>query len=111
MASCNYVAQCGNIVKDPELGFTNGGTPVLNFRLAVNTYSNKQEYTVFIDCVVFGAFAEILAARTSKGTNIFITGELRQDEWEDKENTKHSKYFIKIDRAQVMSSTSENEVW
>jgi Single-strand binding protein family len=36
MASDNFTVQVGNLTDDPELHFTQNGTPVANFRLAVN---------------------------------------------------------------------------
>jgi single-strand DNA-binding protein len=36
MASDNFTVQVGNLTDDPELRFTPNGTPVANFRLAVN---------------------------------------------------------------------------
>src|SRR6266516_4680442 len=36
MASDNFTVQVGNLTDDPELRFTQNGTPVTNFRLAVN---------------------------------------------------------------------------
>jgi len=35
MASDNHTTIVGNLVDDPELRFTNNGTPVVNFRVAV----------------------------------------------------------------------------
>jgi single stranded DNA-binding protein len=35
-ASDNFTVQVGNLTDDPELRFTQNGTPVANFRLAVN---------------------------------------------------------------------------
>ena len=37
MASDNFTVQIGNLTNDPELRFTNNGTPVTNFGLAVTT--------------------------------------------------------------------------
>ena len=35
MANENRIVVIGNLVDDPELRFTNNGTPVANFRVAV----------------------------------------------------------------------------
>ena len=37
MSSDNFTVQIGNLTDDPELRFTNNGTAVANFSLAVNT--------------------------------------------------------------------------
>ena len=37
MSSDNFTVQTGNLTNDPELRYTNNGTPVANFGLAVNT--------------------------------------------------------------------------
>ncbi len=36
MANDNFTVQIGNLTDDPELRFTQNGTPVTNFGLAVN---------------------------------------------------------------------------
>ena len=43
MAGVNKVILVGNLGRDPELRYTQGGTPVLNFTLATNeAWTDKQ---------------------------------------------------------------------
>lgn len=101
MPSYNHIALMGNLTRDPELRFTNGGLAVCKFGLAVNKRvkdgdSGKYKETVtFVDVTIFGKRGEAFEKYHKKGATAFIDGELRLDQWEDKETgQKRSKLFV-----------------
>ena len=62
MASLNKVLVIGNLTRDVELRYTNSGSPVANFGLAVNrTYTNsdgeKVDEVCFLDVVAWNRLA------------------------------------------------------
>ncbi|GJL53093.1 MAG: single-stranded DNA-binding protein B [Nitrospirales bacterium] len=80
MSNFNKVIQQGRLVKDPELRYTNSGTPVTNIRLAIDSLPNKQtgEARVdFIPVTVWGKQAENIASHCMKGQVVTIEGHLR----------------------------------
>ncbi|MDQ3954133.1 MAG: single-stranded DNA-binding protein [Actinomycetota bacterium] len=73
----NSVTLVGNLVRDPELGRTDGGRAVLNLRVAVDEAGGSRSDAGFFDCVAWGDIAENLARSLSKGPRVLVTGELR----------------------------------
>jgi len=86
----------GNLAANAELRYTQSGTAVLNFRVAVSTYAGKdgqgaaQEHTEWVNCVVWSDRAEGLAKVLSKGDQVLVSGEARTRQYEDKEGQKRS---------------------
>ena len=73
----NKILLTGNIVKDAELRFTPGGTPVANFPLAVREYRKSgDKQTLFLDLVSWGKRAEALSPYLKKGKGIMVDGRL-----------------------------------
>jgi single-strand DNA-binding protein len=93
MASVNKVILVGNLGRDPELRYTQGGQAVANFSLATTeNFSNRdgqrQERTEWHRIVVWGKTAENCAQYLSKGRSVYIEGRIQTREWEDKEGQK-----------------------
>jgi single-strand DNA-binding protein len=93
MASVNKVILIGNLGRDPELRYTQGGQGVANFTLATNERwkdkdGQNQERTEWHRIVVWGKQAENCAQYLQKGRSCYIEGRLQTREWEDKEGNK-----------------------
>ena len=89
----NRVILLGNLGSDPELRMTNGGTSVLNMRLATSeTYldasKQRQERTEWHRLVVWGKRAEALGKILAKGSRILVEGSLRTTSYDDKDGKK-----------------------
>lgn len=81
----NRVVLIGRLVADPQLRYTQGGTAVANFRIAVDRpYTNQQgeRETDFIDIVVWRRLAETCANNLSKGRLVGVDGRLQVREYE-----------------------------
>lgn len=93
MANYNLVLLMGNLTRSPELIFSQSGTAVCKFGLAVNRkYKDKKE-VCFVDVTTFGKKAEFVAQFFDRGHNIIIRGELVLEQWE-KDGVKHSKHSV-----------------
>ena len=104
MASFNKVVLLGNLVRDPELRFTQGNDlPVARTALAVNRKYRDKEEVMFIDIVVFGKMAETLEAYATKGSPLLVEGRLSQNTWEQ-EGQRRSKHEIIVENFQLMGS-------
>lgn len=104
MASFNKVVLLGNLVRDPELRFTQGNDlPVARTSLAVNRKYRDKEEVMFIDIVVFGKMAETLEAYATKGSPLLVEGRLSQNTWEQ-EGQRRSKHEIIVENFQLMGS-------
>jgi single-strand DNA-binding protein len=95
MASVNRVILIGNLGRDPELRYTQGGSAVANFTLATNERwrdkdGNNQERTEWHRIVVWGRTAENCAQYLQKGRSVYVEGRLQTREWEDKDGNKRN---------------------
>ena len=111
MASVNKVILVGNLGRDPELRYTQGGSAVTNFMLATNEKwrdkdGNNQERTEWHRIVVWGRSAENCAQYLQKGSSVFVEGRLQTREWEDKDGNKRSTTEINALSVQFLGSRS-----
>lgn len=95
----NRVILMGNLGADPELRMTNGGTAVLNIRMAtsesyLDRNKQRQERTEWHRVVIWGRRAEALGKILTKGDRILIEGSLRTSSYEDRDGNK--KYTTEI---------------
>lgn len=88
-ASGNSVVLVGNATRDPELIFTNGGTALAKFGMAVNRRwqqdGKQQEEAHFFDVTAWRDLAENVAESIQKGDRVIVEGRLQFRTWEDKE--------------------------
>lgn len=91
----------GRMTADPKLSYLSDNTPVCNFSLASNRRwkgkdGQKKESVLFIDCVMFRGAAEYVGQNAKKGTELYVTGWLEQQEWKDKEDNTHRKLVLQV---------------
>jgi single-strand DNA-binding protein len=84
------IGRIGNDVEEKE---TNGGTSVVNLRIATDeSYKNKDgenvEQTEWHNVVFFGRLAEVVGEYMNKGDRLYVAGNLRTRKWEDREGTE-----------------------
>lgn len=112
MPSVNKVILIGNLGGDPELRFTQGGTPVANFSIATNEAwtsreGNREERTEWHHIVVWGKTAELCNQFLSKGRSVYIEGRLQTREWTDKDG--HNRRSTEVVAQQVIFLGSRGE--
>jgi single-strand DNA-binding protein len=112
MVSYNKVILIGNLTKDPEIRYTPSGTPVANFRLAVN-HKYKQgedlkEEVCYIDVVVFGKQAENCGQYLNKGQSVIVDGRLQERRWETEDGQKRSKHEVVAQAVRFMPKRGES---
>jgi single-strand DNA-binding protein len=107
MAGVNKVILIGNLGRDPELRYTQGGQAVVNFTLATSENwtdksGEKVERTEWHRIVVWGRVGELCAQYLSKGRTVYVEGRLQTREWEDKEGNKRSTTEINAQTVQFL---------
>ena len=107
MASVNKVILLGNLGRDPEVRFTQGGTPVANFTMATtdrwsDPSGEKKEKTEWHRIVVWGKQAEIAGEYLKKGRPVFIEGSLQTREWTDRDGNKRYTTEVRAQRLQLL---------
>lgn len=107
MANFNKVILLGNLTRDPELRYSQGGQAIAKFGLAINrTYTvngEKKEQTCFVDITAFGRQAEIINEYCKKGRPLFVEGRLDFSTWE-KDGQKQSKLSVVAENFQLLGS-------
>jgi single-strand DNA-binding protein len=93
MSGVNKVILVGNLGKDPEVRYLEGGTAVAKFSLATSeSYKNKEgqkvEQTEWHNVVLWRGLAEIAEKYLRKGSTVYVEGKLRTRSWEDKEGNR-----------------------
>jgi len=98
----NNVNLIGRLTRDPILGYTNNGIPVLNFSIAVNGryVKDKEQEVHFFNVVAWQGTAEYVARNFTKGQPICVEGRLQQRRWDDKD-TKEARSVVEIVAGEV----------
>jgi len=90
----NKVILIGNLGRDPETRYSQGGNPITNFSIATSDSwrdkqsGEQQERTEWHNVVCFSRLAEIAGEYLRKGSKVYIEGSLRTSNWE-KDGQKH----------------------
>ena len=100
MASLNKATLIGNLGRDPEVSYTQGGLAVAKFSIATTeTWKDKatgdrKDKTEWHRIVAFGRLAEICGEYLSKGKQVYIEGRLQTSSWEKDGITRYSTDII-----------------
>jgi single stranded DNA-binding protein (ssb) len=97
----------GRLTRDPELRYTPAGKAVCKFGIAINrTYRNQEgnnvEDVLFINVTTWGKQAENVSQFLKKGRRVAISGELRSNNWQDKEGNKRTSFEINARTVQFL---------
>ena len=96
MNDINVITASGRLTKDPELRFTQSGTPVCSFSIANNKKFKEKETVSFFNCVAWGKLGELINEYCQKGKDILIVGRLEQRTWESQDGSKKSTIEIVV---------------
>lgn len=98
MAFDNTITVVGNVTRDPELRFTQGGMAVANFGVAWNRRKQDGEEEVsFFNVSCFRQLAENVAESLQKGSRVVVYGMLQQRSWDTPDGDRRSTVEIVAD--------------
>ena len=109
MTDINSVVLVGRITKDVgsderSFSYVGNGTAKAVVNIAVNRGVKKgdkwEDEASFFDVVIWGKTAENLKPRLTKGTQITVSGYLKQDRWE-KDGQKQSRIQVVADMVEI----------
>ena len=101
MSSVNKVTLVGRLGQDPETKDVNG-TTVANFSLATSETwkdkdsGDKKERTEWHRLVAWGRQAEIVGEYLTKGSLIYVEGQLQTRKWTDKDDNERYTTEIRV---------------
>lgn len=103
----NVVVLVGRLTRDCEVKATPNGFSVCRFSVAVNRRKKSGDSWTdeanYFDVVLMGKSADTLKTYLTKGRQVSVEGELRQDRWEQDGQTK-SRIEIVANNVQLLSS-------
>jgi single-strand DNA-binding protein len=109
MVAFNRVILAGNLTRDPELKFTQGGIPVCGFGIAVNRVRSKSEEVDFFDINAWRELGETVANYKKKGDAVIVEGRLQYRTWEAQDGSKRSKVDVTADSIQFLSNAGDRK--
>jgi single-strand DNA-binding protein len=90
----------GNLGRDPEISYTNGGRAVANFSVATtDSWKDKQtgekrEYTEWHKVVAWDKLAEVCGEYLHKGKQVFVEGKIETRKWEKDGVTRYTTRIV-----------------
>lgn len=111
--SVNKVILVGNVGKDPEVRYLEGGTAVCRFSLATSeTYKNREgekvTTTEWHNIVLWKGLAEIAEKFVKKGMQLYIEGRIKTRSYNNQDG--NTKYITEIvgDTMQMLGRKSDD---
>ena len=108
----NKVMLIGRLGADPEIKYTQSGSPVANLRVATDeSYTDRngtrQERTEWHTVIAFQRTAEICQQYLHKGSLVYIEGKLQTRKWQDKNGQERYSTEIQCQRLQMLERRQE----
>lgn len=95
--------------RNPEIRYIPGKeTAVAKIGLACSEKYKEQETSAFYEAVCFGKQAEIIGEYMEKGSQIYINGRLKLEQWEQ-EGQKRSKHVIVIESFEFVGGNTKRD--
>jgi len=102
----------GRLVRDASLKYTNSGFAVCEFDIAVNKEylkdGEKIKTVSYFPVVLWGKLGEAISGYLTKGKQITVDGEIKQEQWHDKEGKKRSTIKIIANSVQMIGGKNED---
>ena len=105
--SINSISLAGRTGRDPELRYFESGTNKASVSLAVRRTSDQTDW---FDLEAWDKKAEVMSNYVRKGGLIGINGQLKFEEWTDRQTSElRSKPVILVTELELLSSKKEQE--
>ena len=108
----NKIILAGNLTRDIEIRYTQGGSAIGNTAIATSRKFKSQtgeqkEEVLFVDLTFFGRTAEVANQYLRKGSKVLVDGRLKLDQWTAQDGTKRSKHSVTVENLQMLGSRDE----
>ncbi len=110
----NKIVLMGNLTRDIEIRYSQGGGAIGNTGIATNRKWKSQtgeqkEEVMFVDLTFFGRTAEIANQYLRKGSKVLVDGRLKLDQWTAQDGTKRSKHSVVVENLQMVGGREDNQ--
>ncbi|GHO86764.1 single-stranded DNA-binding protein [Dictyobacter formicarum] len=107
----NKIILIGNLGRDPEMSYTQNGTAVTKFTLAVTRRYGKsasgERETDWFNIVAWNQLAETCNNYLKKGQKVYVEGRLEQRKYTDKEGTPRTAIDVIINEMEMLTPKSQ----
>lgn len=111
--SFNKIILVGNLTRDIELRYSQGGMGIAKTAIATTRKftkdGEKKEEVCFVDIVFFARSAEVANQYLRKGSKILVEGRLNFEQWADQDGKKRSKHSVTVETMQMLDSKGDNQ--
>ena len=107
----NKIILIGRLTKDPELRYTQSGTAVASFTLAVDrrfSNQNGERETDFINCVAWNKSAEFVANYFHKGKQMALEGRLQVRSYDGNDGQRRWVTEVVAEQVEFVGSKNDN---
>lgn len=101
---CNFIGRLG---KDVEVRYSAAGKALASFSLAVGWKGKDTEGVEWVSVTAFDKLAEICGQYLKKGSQVFISGRMKTEKYDDKEGITRYSTKIVADRMQMLGGKDE----
>lgn len=106
----NHVELLGRLAQDPEIRYTQNGTAVASFDLAVSVYSKEKDVPPdYIPIVCWGKKAEFVDQYLEKGRQIVVEGRIKTHKYTDKEGKNRKSVDVYATNIFFADSNNSNK--
>ena len=114
MANLCKVQIIGNVGADPETRYSQQGTMIVSFRMAVNRRGRNPdgsplEETEWFQVSTTGRLAEICQQYVTKGRPVYVDGRLTIDRWTGQDGQQRYTPRVFANELQLLGSRSTDE--
>ena len=108
----NRVVLVGRLTKNPDLRYTQSGSAVATFTVAVErpfTNQNGDRDADFINCVMWRKAAENFANFTHKGSMVAVEGRLQTRSYENQQGVRVYVTEVVVDNFSLLETKAQSE--
>lgn len=108
----NKVQLVGRFTKDPDVRYTESGTSMSKFTIAVDRRykkENEEQTADFISCVSFGKTAEFVEKYFKKGQRIGLCGRIQTGSYTNNDGQKVYTTDVIAEEVEFVESKSDNK--
>lgn len=86
----------GNLARDAEQRFTQGGESIVSFSIPAKSGFGKNESIAWVKCTMFGKRGESILPYLTKGASVVVSGEFYKHEWTTKDGESRTDIGMRV---------------
>jgi single-strand DNA-binding protein len=105
-----YASGNVRVLTDPDVKFFESGLSVVKFLGGLNEGKDKDGNYInnSIEVEAWNKTGEVIVNYAPKGSTIFVSGNIRQEEWDDKDTgAKRRKHVLKAGRIELLPKSGD----